>query len=370
MRILYVGGFELPDKNAAAHRVIANGKAMRELGHEVVFVGISKDASCSKNIMETKTTYFDFDCYAIPYPTSTFQWLKYITTNPFMKLVDEFKPEAIIVYNYPAVALRRLMTLCRKRHIKLIADVTEWYAPEGNILHKVIKWCDTEYRMRRLHKRLDGIIAISQYLTEYYKENKVITVPPLIDKTDAKWRHNEARHIDDTLRFVYAGTPWGGGAKDMLNKVIAFVDKINSPKRLNIIGIRKDQYLGQGNPEPPSFVTFKGRVNHATALKEVQEADFQIFIREINKVTKAGFPTKFVESLACGTPVITNRSSDLEDYMEEGIHGFWVEDDDTALIKTLESLNQIEKAELKRRCIEDRRFDYRNYKEQFQYLLS
>ena len=39
--ILYVGGFELPDKNAAAHRVLSNGKLLRDLGYEVSFVGIT-----------------------------------------------------------------------------------------------------------------------------------------------------------------------------------------------------------------------------------------------------------------------------------------------------------------------------------------
>ena len=36
--VLYIGGFDLPDKNAAAHRVLNNGKVLRELGYEVVFV--------------------------------------------------------------------------------------------------------------------------------------------------------------------------------------------------------------------------------------------------------------------------------------------------------------------------------------------
>lgn len=40
--ILYIGGFELPDKNAAAQRVVANAKALRDLNYNVVFIGITK----------------------------------------------------------------------------------------------------------------------------------------------------------------------------------------------------------------------------------------------------------------------------------------------------------------------------------------
>ncbi len=40
--ILYIGNFDLPDKNAAAHRVLGNGCALRELGYKLVFVGASE----------------------------------------------------------------------------------------------------------------------------------------------------------------------------------------------------------------------------------------------------------------------------------------------------------------------------------------
>ena len=40
--IIYIGGFELPDKNAAAQRIIGNSYALKELGYEVIFLGVSK----------------------------------------------------------------------------------------------------------------------------------------------------------------------------------------------------------------------------------------------------------------------------------------------------------------------------------------
>ena len=42
-QIIYWGGFELPDKNAAAHRVMANAKLFRQFGYEVVFLGMSSE---------------------------------------------------------------------------------------------------------------------------------------------------------------------------------------------------------------------------------------------------------------------------------------------------------------------------------------
>ena len=42
-KILYIGGFELPDKNAAAQRVVANAKALKKIGYEVLFLGVTKN---------------------------------------------------------------------------------------------------------------------------------------------------------------------------------------------------------------------------------------------------------------------------------------------------------------------------------------
>ena len=45
--ILYVGNFELPDKNAAAHRVVNNAKIFRELGYRVALLGTVRGESFS-----------------------------------------------------------------------------------------------------------------------------------------------------------------------------------------------------------------------------------------------------------------------------------------------------------------------------------
>lgn len=43
-----------------------------------------------------------------------------------------------------------------------------------------------------------------------------------------------------------------------------------------------------------------------------------MLIRDENlRYAKAGFPTKIVESLACGTPPLCNYSSDLELYLKD-----------------------------------------------------
>ena len=56
--ILYVGFYSLPDKDAAANRVVNNAKALRDAGHRVWFLNEQQD--CVNNIIETKHDVLGF----------------------------------------------------------------------------------------------------------------------------------------------------------------------------------------------------------------------------------------------------------------------------------------------------------------------
>ena len=73
--IIYIGGFILPDKNAAAHRVVANAKIFRDLGYRVVLIGVSEQMK--QGILECPPYLDDIYMYSIPYPQSSWEWAKY-----------------------------------------------------------------------------------------------------------------------------------------------------------------------------------------------------------------------------------------------------------------------------------------------------
>ena len=50
-----------------------------------------------------------------------------------------------------------------------------------------------------------------------------------------------------------------------------------------------------------------------------------VLLREPNRKSMAGFPTKFAESMIAGVPVITNATSDLPEYVISGETGFLVD---------------------------------------------
>ena len=334
--ILYVGGFELPDKNAAAHRVLSNGKIFRELGYKVVFIDVDKSLQYDSDISDTKKYVQGFECWSISYPKSKKEWLKYLTSIDFMDLMIEkyIDLKIVVAYNYPAFALRNLNKYCSSKNIKTIGDCTEWYSIRGeNIIFKIIKGLDSFYRMRVIQKKLNGMIVISKYLEEYYKrKTKLVRIPPLVDINERKWNFKntyvqESVKKKNLIKLIYSGNP--GRNKDKINYLIKALYTYNQHRNyiLQIIGITKEQYI-QDYPEHFNIldslddkIIFLGKLSHNQSLEYLHESDFSIFIRDNNRLTKAGFPTKFVESISCGIPVITTLVGDLEDYLINGKNG-------------------------------------------------
>jgi glycosyltransferase involved in cell wall biosynthesis len=97
---------------------------------------------------------------------------------------------------------------------------------------------------------------------------------------------------------------------------------------------------------------FLGQASHIKAIQEVKAADWSIIIREDNKVVKAGFPTKVVESISCGTPVIANDFSNILDYLN---------DKNSIICKVDDLQSAIIKASKGRKCICENPFNYRNF---------
>ncbi|HQM85931.1 MAG TPA: glycosyltransferase, partial [bacterium] len=93
--------------------------------------------------------------------------------------------------------------------------------------------------------------------------------------------------------------------------------------------------------------------------------DFTILIRDDKRETRAGFPTKVSESISCGTPVITTKTSDLEDYIIEGKNGFFINIEPFEYSKDefLEIMKMDKKRifEMKMECVDSGAFYYEKY---------
>lgn len=374
--IVYIGGFELPDKNAAAHRVINNAKILRVLGYKVIFIGIShSEENPVKNEIQ------GFECWSLPYPKGKIAWVKYLTNISVLKeLIKKNKDiVGIIFYNYQSICLYKALKLCKLNHLWSISDVTEWYlADKHNPFFYIIKQMDTSIRMRILNKKADGIVGISTFLYDYYKKcRKIVKIPPLVDLEEEKWSSEIKCKEDEKIHFIYAGST--SDLKDNIKIILKSIYPFRQYISMDIVGIEKEELEklfidGDKNIYQNNHVNIRGRISHAECIERIKMSDFQIFVRPDNLVTKAGFPTKFVESLACGTPVITNLNSNVKDYLIDGENGFLINsltrDGISEVLQKVVGMSRKDISRMKTFCKKQTTFDYHSFVNEFRELLK
>lgn len=377
--ILYVGNILFPDGDAASHRVIGNAKALKELGYQVLLLGCREDEK--RELLHTREIVMGFDCYYFSKPNTKKEWYKYLVSiNWYASILESV--DIVIAYNYPAIALNKLRKYCNRTGKKVYADCTEWFDPSGGTIGSMLKKADTSIRMRKVQPKLDGIIVISSFLQRFYEQRNipVICVPPLIDKSDKKWCKEGCMGINCDIQLAYVGNP-GSGGKDKLDVIISAIDEaVNRCPALKIhftiVGITRNQYLDRFSSlskNMDKIVSFKGRMSNIEALDIIKKSNYSIFLRDKNLVTTAGFPTKFSESIACGTPVLTNDTSDISRYLVNGKNGFLL--DTTSANSLCESLyialsiDENRKINMKNYCLNDNTFDYHSFIMEFSKLF-
>lgn len=366
--ILYVGFYTLPDKEAAANRVINNAKALRKAGNEVFF--LDEQEACTYDFPENEHNVLGFRTWSVQRPSNFRGLLKKMTSiKNVVMLIEKINDiDAVIVYNYPSIAMFKLTNYCKKKNIKIASDCTEWYSGKDyRFPMNILSACDSFLRMRCIQKKLDGIIAISKFLCNYYKKcENVIFVPPLVDKEDEIWRQERYEFDKQKLNLVYTGNL--GKSKEIFLPIIkALEESVNKNNIvLRIVGATKEQFLElcpDAAEKLNDSILFYGRVSHAESLKILLSSDYMVFLREKNRVTMAGFSTKFVEAVSCGTSVITNNTGDLKEYIQKLDCGYILEN-----VIDLKSIFDKNITEMKKKnnLYDMNLFDYREYEDIFE----
>ncbi len=364
--IIYYGGFSLPDKNAAANRVVSNGKLFNSVGYNTVFLGASydeKQADAYKPLSERA------DMFEESHPTTSKAWLKHIFSIKNLKnLSDKYTDvKTIILYNVPFITLCVAKKYFSQKGIEVAYDCTEWTQyTDGSFLKKAFKFIDEFFIRKFAHKIADKMIVISSLMEKGYKKSKkMLVLPPLIDINDEIW-HQQEEKITEQFSFCFAGFP--DGNKDSLDIIVEAFQELDSQfLLLNIVGITKEEFEKiypdvKITEKNKNSVIFRGKQTHKEAIRIVSNSDCYIFIRESDRRNNAGFPTKFVESYTCGIPIITTDVSDIKKYMKNSSDGVVLE------AVTKESIKQAMKVFSAKKISEKKSlkktFHYESYSEQ------
>lgn len=383
---IIVTGDAYPEENAGAVRTHVFAKILSELGYSPFIIG-----------MGNPTSFQIKEHDGIPYCS-----LRYARKDLFSKLAsrvlfghnvkkaakhcDMSKIEGIMYVSGGGVVLRYVKKLSKQYGIPLYFDSVEWYSP-------------SEFRMgvfspayiANNHLNTYGIdrnfrvFSISTFLEDHFNKRGISTVriPVIMDvQSMSACVTREVSDTSEKIRIVYAGSP---GKKDHLSELVKAIALLSAEEQnkidFHVIGMTLEKYLqvyAIASPDDiPRSVMFDGRKPRSEVLRQVAGADFAFLLRPSDeRYAKAGFPTKVVESLSLGTPMLCNLSSDLAIYLKDGENSILINDCSadaccSALRRILAlSREQMNRMRLSARKTAEDAFDWRKYKEEVSMFIK
>jgi glycosyltransferase involved in cell wall biosynthesis len=371
--VLYVGIFKLPDRNAAAVRAQGVADALSAAGYTVRFIDetvarplkAEEKSSPSQRLVLAGKRGVDY----------------FVTASSYFKTIrsiDWRRIAAVICYPGSAALILRLMHHCRKNSVPLIIDSTEWYDPSHTSGGRFGPFAlDSEFRMRWLHRRVGNVICISSFLAEYYGGEgcNVVRIPPLVSMAGDRYCSGlivAPEQSTGHLSLVYAGFP---GRKELFSEI---VDGVRASRQhgidvsLQLVGVTESESWAIMRRSGDRVRDFDGVICHGwlpreAAVQIIAASDFTVLLRPQKRFANAGFPSKLVESLSLGVPVIANATSDIAEYLRDGGNGYLLSEPTAGALEgaivrasrlTIEQKNQMR---IQARLSTHECFDYRNY---------
>ena len=290
---------------------------------------------------------------------------------------NHMHPKVMLVVDVLPNAFRTIQKFATANGIELIHDSVEWYSPEEySNGERNIEYRLKEYTNTKAIGSAWKVIGISRYLRDYFATRckKAVRMPVIMDVQATPCR-TQIPQTDNKLQFVYAGSPC---RKDYLAELLEgfslLTDEQMEQVEVHLYGTTAQQLIDVCGVSQAvldklkNCLTAHGRVPREQAVRAVMEADHSLLLRdETLRYAKAGFPTKIVECLSCGTVPFCNLSSDLELYLKDGENAVLVEGHTPQAVKEAVekalSIPAQERARMRvaaRKTAEDH-FDYRQY---------
>lgn len=289
--------------------------------------------------------------------------------------IDDIR--ALMVLSIPIPAIILCEKLSMSKGYELYTDRTEWYSPSEFSLGRFsLQYIQNDLIVKKIIDNKWKVISISKYLYDFYTKKgvKTVRIPAIMDTNEFA-----AKKLQEypKITLLYAGSPAKKDSLVMMIQSLKLLDTVTLNQiQFKVIGVTKDKILEKMS-DIPKEVVFKGRVARNRVLEELKTTDFTVLLRDpLERFTKAGFPSKVAESLSSGTPMITNLTSDLGDYLIDGENSIIVENYSMeAFAKAISRAANTDKNDLKKmqenaRKTAEMHFDYRVYEDELSHLVS
>ncbi|MAE37963.1 MAG: hypothetical protein CMI87_04810 [Pelagibacteraceae bacterium] len=328
MKVIYLTAFEFNGSNAASKRVINNINALTNQGMNVTVLSAGSFKSFEE-LNKIKRPFKSICIYEKPsnHKEKLTLFDRFLGIFKVFSLLKESKDIThIILYSGYSPYAFMLLILRQFKKFKIIFDSVEWYLPNHALDVLSLKNIDSNLANRFLLHYFDGIFAISKYLGDHFKKGifltkkaKILLLPPLIEEKEYLQKD---LILNNGLELVYAGNI--GPNKDRLENVFKALFLLLDEGyqiKFTLVGDNEENlskieyYVLVKGHFPESLKVINKNISLEESERLIKDAHYVIYFRNENRISLAGFPTKFVESLSCSTPVITNSIGDIGGYL-------------------------------------------------------
>jgi len=255
----------------------------------------------------------------------------------FYKEEKEQKIDSVIFYsNSNILYLFEIFILSKIFKFSIISERSEYPSEmEYNGVKKLYKFLFLKFYF----KLFDGMIVETEILSKYFSKLmrskcKRLLIPATSNPTDIIDRVYE-RIINEKYIF-YSGTI----AASKKEGIEYLIDAMNELKNKNVYlkcfisgSIQDRDYYNKllelvKKSNLQNEVVFLGYIDRTTLLRYMTNASILVQPKENIKITTGGLPSKVIEYLFTGVPVITTNISELEKYLTNNIDVLFVRDKD------------------------------------------
>lgn len=369
MNLLILTDKSYPYGSAYSSRVRHFIMAFHDIGYKITMIAANLDIKEAKKLQMEGVEYISME-----YPQNRLTQLGIGVAQRYKRVVDKVlskKEYDAIFVNSITYALPEICKVAKKKDVPIFVEKCEWYDESSFIFGKYNPYYH-EYIKEINSVSPDGYVVISPFFEKYYRERKFRTflIPTILDVENVKMAlHRRSKKIC----VAFSGSL--GNGKEQMAPMAKALDRMGSEKEdyvFEFYGPSKQQIIDNiGDEELYQRVKdcfhINGRIPQKDIYQKISMADFTFFLRENRRSSDAGFPTKLAESMAVGTPVITNATGSIGRYLLNKENGILLQNlSVSGIIEALHYVKCIDDEQYKRmricsRATAELYFDYRKY---------